>query len=75
MQGHTVLVCDDDELNREIAGTLLEHQGMKVLYASDGSEAVSVFSDSEIGSIHIILMDVHMPIMDGYEVTKAIRDM
>lgn len=75
LQGHTVLVCDDDELNREIAGTLLEHQGMKVLYASDGSEAVSVFSDSEIGSIHIILMDVHMPIMDGYEVTKAIRDM
>ncbi len=75
LHGHTVLVCDDDDLNREIAGTLLEHHGMNILYASDGSEAVSMFSTSPPGSIHSILMDVHMPVMDGCEAAQAIRDL
>lgn len=69
----TVLLCEDNTLNREIATTLLEHAGMKVIPAEDGSVALEMFLHSEAHAYDLILMDIRMPVMNGYECAKAIR--
>ncbi len=75
LTGATVLVVDDIELNIDIIQSILEDEGVTVLTASNGLEAIEVFGASEIGSLDLILMDIRMPILDGIEATKAIRSM
>jgi len=73
--GAHVLLAEDNEINMEIARTLLESSGMRVDTAEDGQKAVEAFAASAVGEYHCILMDVMMPNMNGYEATKAIRSM
>lgn len=71
----TVLLVEDNDLNYEIAKFILETNGAKVLKASDGKQALDIFSESEEGEISVILMDVMMPVMDGVSATAAIRSL
>jgi CheY-like chemotaxis protein/two-component sensor histidine kinase len=70
-----VLLVEDNELNREIATEILEMTGVSVEEAENGKEAVDVFGRSSEGYYDLILMDVQMPVMDGYEATSVIRSM
>jgi len=71
--GKHVLLCEDHPLNQEIACQLLEDKGMVVSVAEDGKQGVEMFNDSGIGFYDLILMDIRMPIMDGYEAARCIR--
>ena len=71
----TILVVEDDDLNREIACTLLENEGLKTETAENGQVAAEMFEKSEAGHYDAILMDIRMPVMDGIEATKTIRAM
>ena len=73
LQGKNVLLCEDNELNREIAIALLSDKGIIVVSAEDGRQGLSLFEDSAPGSFDAILMDIRMPVMDGIEATRAIR--
>jgi signal transduction histidine kinase/ActR/RegA family two-component response regulator len=73
LAGKHVLLCEDHPLNQEIAKAVLEKRNVIVTIADDGEAGVRAFSESNIGYFDCILMDIHMPVMDGYETTKAIR--
>ena len=73
LQGKNILLCEDNELNREIAIALLSDKGMTVVSAKDGRQGLALFEDSTPGSFDAILMDIRMPVMDGIETTRAIR--
>ena len=68
-----LLLVEDNELNQEIAVEILEGEGYEVEVASDGKEAVEKVSSSEPGYYQAVLMDIQMPVMNGYEATKEIR--
>ena len=68
-----VLLAEDNELNAEIAQTLLESEGVVVTRAANGNEVVDLYLSHPAGSFDAILMDIMMPDMDGYEATCAIR--
>ncbi len=70
-----ILVAEDNELNAEILVELLEEEGFEVSLAEDGRRAVELFEASDPGSIHVILMDLLMPVMNGYEAAVEIRKM
>lgn len=70
-----ILLVDDNEMNREIANIILSDRGYKVDEASDGSVAVNMLEKSSDNYYSAILMDIHMPVMDGYETTRKIRTM
>lgn len=71
--GKRILLVEDNEFNREIANEFLDMVHATVENAEDGNEALDMFMSSEPGFYDLILMDVQMPIMDGYEATRAIR--
>lgn len=71
--GRRLLLVEDNEMNREIARTLIEEMGVKVEEACDGVEALERFKNMPEHYYDMILMDVQMPKMDGYESTRAIR--
>ena len=75
MTGKRILLVEDNDLNREIAVELLSMQGFVIDEAENGMYAVEKFRASAPGTYDCILMDVQMPVMNGYEATKAIRDM
>lgn len=68
-----LLVVEDNDLNAEIAQTVLEMVGIETERASNGKEAVDIFEQAESGYFDAILMDIRMPVMDGLEATKCIR--
>ena len=69
----TILLVEDNDLNIEIANELLCSSGFNVICATNGQEALNTVIDSKTGDIDLILMDIQMPIMNGYETTKNIR--
>ncbi len=68
-----ILLAEDNELNQEIAVAILEEAGFSVEVAPNGQIAVDMLKDSEPGYYQVVLMDVQMPVMNGYEATRAIR--
>lgn len=68
-----VLMAEDNDLNAEIATMLLEEKGMHITRAVDGQEVVEIFENHPAGTYDVILMDIMMPRMNGYEATGAIR--
>ncbi len=73
LNGLQVLVVEDNEINLYIAATLLQDAGAIVTTAKNGQEAVARFSEAPEGYYGLVLMDVQMPVMDGYSATRAIR--
>ena len=73
LNGVKVLMAEDNDLNAEIATVQLEELGMTVTRAADGKQAVRLFAENPPDSFDIILMDIMMPEMNGYEATEAIR--
>lgn len=73
IQGLHLLLVEDNELNAEIAKTLLEDSGASTTLVTDGKQAVEMFDSSPAGTFDAILMDIMMPVMDGLTATKAIR--
>ena len=73
LEGLRVLLAEDNELNREIAVALLERKGLEVDAAENGQICVDKFKAAAVGHYQAVLMDLRMPVMNGYEATKAIR--
>ncbi|WP_270426156.1 ATP-binding protein [Blautia intestinalis] len=75
IRGLHILLAEDNDLNMEIAEFMLQNEGVEVTKAWDGQEAVELFRKSEPGEFDVILMDIMMPVMNGYEAAKMIRSM
>lgn len=73
IQDIKILLAEDNELNQEVARILLEEEGAEVFCVNNGQKAVEVFSTHPAGSYDLILMDIMMPVMGGYEATRQIR--
>ena len=73
LNGKRILLVEDNELNREIAEEIIGETGVTVESAEDGREALEKFEKTDEGYYDMILMDIQMPIMNGYEATEAIR--
>ena len=75
IKGLHILLAEDNDLNMEIAEFVLQNEGAEVTKAWNGQEAVELFRKSEPGEFDVILMDIMMPVLNGYEATKMIRSM
>ena len=75
IRGLHILLAEDNELNMEIAEFLLQNEGAVVTKAWNGQEAVEIFEKSGSGEFDVILMDIMMPVMNGYEAAKTIRSL
>lgn len=73
--GARILLAEDNDLNREIVQELLMLQGLETACAANGREAVDLFAGNPPGTYALILMDIQMPVMNGYEASRAIRTM
>ena len=72
--GKKALVAEDNDLNAEIVQVILNEKGFEVVRARNGREAAEIFETSQLGEYDVILMDIQMPDMDGYEATAQIRE-
>ena len=75
IKGLHILLAEDNELNMEIAEFVLQNEGAEVTKAWNGQEVVELFRKSEPGEVDVILMDIMMPVMNGYDATKKIRSL
>ena len=75
IRGLNILLVEDNELNMEIAEFMLQNEGAYVTKAWNGQEAVEIFEKSRPDEFDVILMDIMMPVMNGYEATKMIRSL
>ena len=75
IKGKRILIAEDNELNAEIAKTVLEDVGALITRVEDGQQAVELFKEKPAGTFDAILMDLMMPVMDGYTATKEIRSL
>ena len=75
IKGLRILLAEDNELNMEIAEFVLQNEGADVTKAWNGQEVVELFTNSKPGEFNVILMDIMMPVMNGYEATKMIRSL
>jgi CheY-like chemotaxis protein len=73
LAGRRVLLCEDHPLNQEIAKALLSEWGIETEVAEDGQRGVSAFARAPIGYFDAILMDIRMPVLDGYQAARTIR--
>ncbi len=73
LHGIKILLVDDNEMNREIGVELLEENGATVSTAEDGTVALDAIRNSNLGDFDLVLMDIQMPKMNGYDATRAIR--
>ena len=72
-EGKKILLVEDNELNREIATEILSEYGFIIDMAENGAEAVEKVSAANPGEYDLVLMDIQMPIMDGYEASRCLR--
>ena len=72
--GKRILLAEDNEINAEIAQEILGMAGLTVEWARDGKEALDMLTGAAPGAYDMVFMDIQMPVMDGYEATRAIRD-
>ena len=75
LSGKRVLLVEDNAINMEIAHAILEEEHLDIVEAKNGKEALEIFRNSKMGEYDFIIMDVMMPVMDGLEATKAIREL
>ena len=75
IKGMHILLAEDNELNMEIAEFVLQNEGAEVTKAWNGQEAVELFRNSDPGEFDVILIDIMMPVMNGYEAAKRIRSL
>jgi len=75
IRGAKILLVEDNEINQQIVVGILQSEGFSVAIAENGVEALSLLQSQETSPFDLILMDIQMPVMDGYTATKAIRNM
>ena len=75
IKGKRILLVEDNELNAEIAKTVLEDVGASITRAENGQQALELFKEKAAGTFDVILMDLMMPVMDGYTATRKIREL
>ena len=75
IKGKRILLVEDNELNAEIAKTVLEDVGALITRAENGQQALEIFKEKPAGTFDAILMDLMMPVMDGYTATRKIREL
>ena len=73
LEGRNILLAEDNDLNAEIAEAILERAGLKIERVEDGVQCVNKVAKMPVGTYDMILMDIHMPKMDGYKATQEIR--